>query len=135
MGNVSSKLMWENKVNKESCQHVGDREHYEEQLRELTLDKAAIKEKLLRPNEVIQELGKFHIEYGNSYPENTVTALADECNKETWSELNDEESKLYNLDTKMKSYRFKLQLIEEDAEKTKCQCLNHDQLEKINRKQ
>ena len=106
-----------------SCQHLQDIKCYKENIKELSATEYSIKEKLEFQEEERVELGKFFEEFGSKYPENVVTGLASDYNRDTNKEINDLETKLNDVHSELANYERKLHDISEDQKDKDCQCL------------
>ena len=111
------------KKDKDHCQHLQDITRYKENIKELSATEYSIKEKLEFQEEERVELGKFFEEFGSKYPENVVTGLASDYNRDTNKKINDLETKLNDVHSELANYERKLHDISEDQKDKDCQCL------------
>ena len=115
-----------NEEEREQEEQVHEGQAYEEKIKALSCDESSIKKELGWLDEDIEHLGKFYVEFGSKHPENPVTALADDFNDDLWSKHNDLEDQLYEVQEELDKCRRKLSLIEDNAKKNNCQCLEFD---------
>ena len=118
-------------ASKSPCHHLAEgsvKKVYEEKMKELSIEEYSIEEELLWLDEDLQQLGQFYKEFGNKYPKNRVTTLADELNDELWSEHHDLDHQLYKVHCEMDNCRRKLCITQEDIKKKNCQCMGIERM-------
>ena len=107
----------------EPCNHKEERESLENKINEFNIRVQNFKYDLDIYHEESVELGRFFVEFADKYPDNTVTALATDYNKEHQRQVNSMESKVDELQTEKGRYQSKLVQLDEDIKRKNCQCV------------